>query len=128
LQEHVIMSAVKSRPAPPSMLARLFGRRGDRGYSRRHERNRCFIPGSMQVEDIEASFDGAILELSAGGCSFRPASMFLLNREGETVIIHTPAMPVRGIIRSTRPSSYGVQFMEEISIDAVERSLAYNLS
>jgi hypothetical protein len=82
----------------------------------------------MTVEEIDASFDGAILELSAGGCSFRPASMFLLNREGEYVVIHTPAMAVRGIIRSARPSSYGVQFMEEVSLDDIDRSLAHNLS
>lgn len=122
------MTALKTRPAKsPSLFAKIFGSR-NQSYSRRHERNNCFVPGSMTVEDIDASFDGAILELSAGGCSFRPASMFLLNREGEHVIIHTPVMPVRGIIRSTRPSSYGVQFLEELPLDAIDRSLAYNLS
>jgi hypothetical protein len=60
-----------------------------KSFSRRHSRHDCVVIGTMKVIDIGAEFDGALTELSCGGCTFRQASMFVLDRLNETVRIHT---------------------------------------
>ena len=95
-------------------LPRLFGRR-QKGFQRRHERYTCEIPGTMTVLETGAKFDGLILEISAGGCSFRPASLYLLNRVGSEVSIGTEHFSVTGLIRATRPHSYGIEFSDELT-------------
>ena len=52
----------------------------------------------MKVIDIGAEFDGALLELSCGGCTFRQASMFVLDRLNESVLIHTEFFEAEGRI------------------------------
>ena len=113
----------------PGLFARLahsvFGDR--RGFSRRHERYACFILGRMEIEEIQASFEGAILELSLGGCSFRPASLFLLDRENEMVVVRTGGFSVRGQIRATRPESYGIKFTRDLTREEMDVALSESL-
>ena len=71
--------------------------------------------------DSGVVLQGALLELSIGGCSFRPASMFLLERSGEGVEIICDHFTVEAIIRSTRPEAYGVQFKRELDVTLVDR-------
>ncbi len=98
-------------------LPRFFKRQTD-ARQRRHERYSCSIAATMQVVETGARFDGLILEISTGGCSFRVASMYLLNRVGARVTIGTDLFQLPGIIRATRPHSYGVQFLRDVP-DAV---------
>ena len=91
------------------------------GFSRRHSRQECVVIGTMKVIDIGAEFDGALLELSRGGCTFRQASMFVLDRVGEAVLIRTEFFEIEGRIRASRPEGYGVQFFGEIDDDVIER-------
>src|SRR5215470_2363498 len=82
-------------------------------FSRRHNRHECVVIGTMKLIEIGAEFDGALLEISRGGCTFRQASMFVLDRANETVLIHTEFFEVEGRIRAVRPEGYGVQFFGE---------------
>lgn len=95
-----------------------------KGFSRRHERYPCVLLGAMRVVDIGAEFDGVILEISQGGCSFRPASMYLLDRTNETVRIRAADFEAAGLIRAARPDSYGVQFFQDIGEDIVRKVVA----
>lgn len=104
-------------------LPRLFSRR-KAGFQRRHERYTCAIPGMMIMSETGAKFDGLILEISSGGCSFRPASLYLLNRVGAQVSIGTDHFRAEGIIRATRPHSYGIEFMNEMSQQAMDQLMA----
>lgn len=90
-------------------------------FSRRHSRHECVVIGTMKVIDIGAEFDGALLEVSRGGCTFRQASMFVLDRVGGAVLIRTEFFEMEGRIRAVRPEGYGVQFFGEIEDDAIER-------
>src|ERR1700755_1823322 len=71
-------------------------------YSRRHNRHECVVIGTMKIIEIGAEFDGALLEISRGGCTFRQASMFVLERINETVLIHTEFFELEGRIRAVR--------------------------
>jgi hypothetical protein len=95
-----------------------------KGFSRRHNRHNCVVIGTMKVIDIGAEFDGALLEVSRGGCTFRQASMFVLDRLNETVLIHTEFFEAEGRIRAARPAGYGVQFFDEIDERVIDRIVA----
>jgi hypothetical protein len=90
-------------------------------FSRRHSRRACVLIGTMKVVEIGAEFDGALLEVSQGGCTFRQASMFVLDRVNEVVLIHTEFFEIEGRIRAVRPEGYGVQFFGEIQEGVVDR-------
>lgn len=105
-------------------LIRLLGGGKSPRFSRRHERFPCVMLGDMRVVDIDARFDGVIVELSQGGCAFRPASLYLLDRTHEAVTIRTSDFEVAGRIRAVRPDSYGVQFFEDLDAALVARMVA----
>ena len=90
-------------------------------FARRHNRYDCVVIGTMKVIEIGAEFDGALLELSRGGCTFRQASMFALDRLNELVLIHTEFFEVEGRIRAVRPDGYGVQFFNEVEEAVIDR-------
>ena len=89
-------------------------------FSRKYDRRDCALLGDLRILDSGVVLHGALLELSCGGCSFRPASMFLLERMGEGVEIVTEHFSVEAVIRSTRPEAYGVQFKGELDMALVK--------
>jgi hypothetical protein len=95
-----------------------------KSFSRRHSRHDCVVIGTMKVIDIGAEFDGALTELSCGGCTFRQASMFVLDRLNETVRIHTEFFEAEGRIRAVRADGYGIQFFSEIDEAVVNQIVA----
>src|SRR3954447_9918368 len=112
-------------PAGLTQLALPAGlRKKKQGFSRRHSRLECVVIGTMKVIDIGAEFDGALLELSRGGCTFRQASMFVLDRTGEAVLVRTEMFEMEGRIRAVRPEGYGVQFFGEVTDDVIDRIVA----
>jgi PilZ domain len=102
-------------------LPKLFQLKKKKGFSRRHDRHDCVVIGVMKVIDIGAEFDGALTEISCGGCTFRQASMFVLDRQGESVLIHTKFFEAEGRIRAVRPDGYGVQFFSEVDTEVIDR-------
>jgi hypothetical protein len=107
------------RPAIPQPL-----RLKKQDFSRRHKRHDCVVVGTMKVIEIGAEFDGAILEVSSGGCTFRQASMFILNRLGESVLVRSEFFEAEGRIRAVRPEGYGVQFFNEVEQSVIDRIVA----
>jgi hypothetical protein len=102
-----------------------------KSFSRRHSRHDCVVIGIMKVIDIGAEFDGALIEISQGGCTFRQASMFVLDRLGESVLIHTEFFGAEGRIRAVRAEGYGVQFFTEVDefvIDLIVKEYGFKVS
>jgi PilZ domain len=100
-------------------------------FSRRYQRHDCVVIGTMKVVDIGAEFDGALLEISRGGCTFRQASMYVLDRLNESVLIHTEFFEVEGRIRAVRADGYGIQFFSEIDeavVDQVVKQFGFKVS
>jgi PilZ domain len=109
-------SSSPARLAFPKML-----KPKQKAFSRRHSRYDCVVIGTMKVIDIGAEFDGALLELSCGGCTFRQASMFVLDRLNESVLIHTEFFEAEGRIRAVRADGYGVQFFDGVDEAVISR-------
>jgi hypothetical protein len=109
-------SSSTTRLALPKML-----KPKQKAFSRRHSRYDCVVIGTMKVIDIGAEFDGALLELSCGGCTFRQASMFVLDRLNESVLIHTEFFEAEGRIRAVRADGYGVQFFDGVDEAVISR-------
>ena len=115
---------MKPQPIPVAGLSLAsfiprFLRRKKAGFYRQHERYNCVVIGTMNVVDIGATFEGAMTEISFGGCAFRPASMFMLDRIGEVVSVHTEYFTAQGRIRAVRPNNYGIQFFEHLDPELV---------
>lgn len=111
-------------PKSPAALSRLVLpvlKTDKKNFSRRHSRHECVVIGTLKVIDIGAEFDGALIEVSRGGCTFRQASMFILDRLGEAVRIHTEYFDMEGRIRSVRTEGYGVQFFGEVDDAVIDR-------
>jgi len=106
---------------PRLALPGVLRQKKKQGFSRRHSRHQCVVIGTMKVIDIGAEFDGALLEVSQGGCTFRQASMFVLDRTGEAVLVRTEFFELEGRIRAVRPEGYGVQFFGEVADDVIDR-------
>jgi hypothetical protein len=96
-------------------------KKAKKNFSRRHSRHDCVVIGTMKVIDVGAQFDGALLEVSRGGCTFRQASMFVLDRLNESVLIHTEFFEAEGRIRAVRAEGYGVQFFNEVDEAVIDR-------
>jgi hypothetical protein len=109
-------SSSPTRLALPKML-----KPKQKVFSRRHSRYDCVVIGTMKVIDIGAEFDGALLELSCGGCTFRQASMFVLDRLNESVLIHTEFFEAEGRIRAVRADGYGIQFFNGVDEAVINR-------
>jgi hypothetical protein len=95
----------KHFPFLPSFL-----RKSRTNIHRRFARHVCAL--KAEVEIIEAGFvlDGLILEISQGGCAFRPASLFLLERDETEVMVRCPQFQSQGLIRNLRDHRYGIEF------------------
>src|ERR1700753_84658 len=117
----MINAARKGAISLPKLSLPRLRRREKPTFSRRHSRHSCVLIGTMKVVEIGAEFDGALLEVSLGGCTFRQASMFVLDRVNEVVRVHTEFFEMEGRIRAVRPEGYGVQFFGEIPEAAVDR-------
>jgi PilZ domain len=119
-------SAIRARLNLPTLL-----KPKKQTFSRRHQRHDCVVIGTMKVIDIGAEFDGALVEISRGGCTFRQASMYVLDRLNESVLIHTEFFEVEGRIRAVRADGYGIQFFSEIDeavVDQVVKQFGFKVS
>ena len=114
-------AATKGAVAPSRFSFPKLLKRQKQTFARRHSRHACVLIGTMKVIEIGAEFDGALLEASRGGCTFRQASMFVLDRMNEVVLIRTEFFEIEGRIRAVRPEGYGVQFFGEIEEGVIER-------
>ncbi|MEO0410692.1 MAG: PilZ domain-containing protein [Pseudomonadota bacterium] len=85
------------------------------------DRYRCQIDGAMISERL-AQINGRVKDVSAGGCLFRPASFYLVDRIGDQVSIELPETTLNGKVVRTLPIGYAVQF-EKILEDGVLKSV-----
>lgn len=83
---------------------------------RKINRYRCQIDAAM-VSGRLARIEGRIKDMSIGGCLFRPASFYLVERAAETVTIQLGDHVLEGKVVRTLPIGYAVQFDEFIEND-----------
>ncbi len=83
-------------------------------HKRRFERYPIFAVATMIILDSSLHIEGVLTEVSLGGVKFRPASLFLLERNSERVSIILDDIKTTGTIRASRADGYGIQLIEQL--------------
>lgn len=94
-------------------LRKLFTRE-KRTFSRMAERFGCQIDGSLLMIDRMLSFDGRIIDFSAGGAMFRPKLAYLMDRRDVPICLRVADVEVFGRIMRTTPAGFGLRFDEPL--------------
>lgn len=87
---------------------------------RRHTRHECSALGVMAIVNRSITMEGIVTEISQGGIKFRPATTYLLNRNGTQVSVTFSTIRVTGKIVATRPDGYGIALFEELDDALIE--------
>lgn len=93
-------------------LPRLFRRRAT--YARSSTRYTCQIDGQLMLMDRMITFDGRVLDLSAGGAMFRPKLAYLMQRRDVPVCLMVGDEEVFGQIVATTPAGFSIRFDEQM--------------
>ncbi|MEM6682832.1 MAG: PilZ domain-containing protein [Pseudomonadota bacterium] len=70
--------------------------------------------------------NGRVKDMSIGGCLFRPASFYLVDRAGEEVTVAFGEITLHGKIVRTLPIGYAVQFKTRLSDALFEKVLTFS--
>jgi hypothetical protein len=101
-------------------LGRLNPFKDKRGFTRAHQRYESCILGELAFTDRGFSLDGALREISIGGCLFRPSSVYILDRRNERVLVRFERVERIGTIMNARPQGYGIKFDEPMDMTELE--------
>lgn len=118
---HLIGSVAHKKPV--GFLSRLFWRGGVKAIFN-VRRARCCVVGVMVLVDKSIPMDGLVTDLDGSGATFRPASIYILDRGRADVILRFADREIRGRISSVSPLGYDVAFASPLSASAVEDIIA----
>lgn len=115
-QPHIEKQVNKSASKQAQILQERLSRDQEKNaHKRRFERYPVFAVATMIILDSSQQIEGVITEISQGGVKFRPASLFVLERNSERVSIIIDDINTTGTIRATRADGYGIQLIEQLS-------------
>lgn len=89
-------------------LGKIFKRRP--AFSRAATRYACQLDASLMMIDRMATFEGRMVDFSAGGAMFRPRLAYLMDRRDVPVCLDVAGVEVFGRIMSTSPGGFGIRF------------------
>jgi hypothetical protein len=101
-----------AKPARSGFLASLFGRKGPAGAD---ARSACCLVGVMLLVDKALPVDGLIMELGSSSLLFRPASSYILDRNGAEVSMRFGSHEVRGKVIHVSARGYLVTLASALS-------------
>ena len=105
-----------------SLLMRLLRRPAV--WVRRHERFACCIVAVLDIVDKDVPIDGLVTEISQGGLLFRPATRFIFDRRGSSVLVRFGDEELSGSIVNVKATGYGVRFDDEAQPEHIQALLA----
>jgi hypothetical protein len=79
----------------------------------------CFVVAVMVLVDKGVPVDGLVTGLDIGEATFRPASVYILDRTGGEVVLRFAGREVRGVITGVSPRGYDVVFNMPLPTDFV---------
>ena len=91
---------------------------------RQAERKESFAIAKLNFPNRGFSLDGAIVEVSQFGLTFRPASHYLECRKDAAIQIEFEDIRKNGIIRSSRFDGYGIQLLDKLTHSELELILS----
>lgn len=95
---------------------------------RQSNRQSCFSVAALGLPDQRIEIEGLVTDISARGVTFRPASHYLMVRDGQPIHLAVEGITRTGVIRSSRPDGYGIQVLEPYSEDDIDRVLKASLN
>jgi len=111
-----------------SKLSRLIGRKPV--FSRSAVRYACQIDGEILLTDSMVSYEGRLIDISAGGAMFRPRLCYLMYRRDVPVAINIAGKTFTGVIATTNQDGFGIRFDEALDdaslAQILDRSVASN--
>lgn len=112
---------------PLGFLSRILRYRAGKGKSganrRRHKRYPCTCLATMSIVNRSTSLEGVITEISKGGLKFRPAKVYLLERNNTPVLFEFSNFRISGTIVTTRNDGYGIALFDDIADEQLEAFL-----
>jgi hypothetical protein len=82
-----------------------------------HERHDVHLEAGLILLPREIVVQGLILNVSEGGCLFRPLQNYLLNRTGDRVALAVRGHKLEGRIMNTIPRGYGIAFAQLVDVN-----------
>ena len=114
----------RSRAPGRSWLGRIFNGGGTPGVLR-GSANSCCIVGVLVLVDRALPIDGLVTEIGAAAVTFRPASLYILDRHGAEVAVRFGDQDVRGRIIEVSARGYRVKLAaaldEAVVADVIEQ-------
>jgi hypothetical protein len=104
-----------------SILKRMLRRPA--AWVRRHERFACCIVAVLDIIDKDVPIDGLVTEISQGGLLFRPATRFIFDRRGSSVVVRFGDEELSGSIVNVKPTGYGVRLEDEAQPEKIQALL-----
>jgi hypothetical protein len=102
------------------LLGRLLGRKGQAGAD---GRSACCLVAVMLLVDKALPIDGLIMELGPASLLFRPASSYILDRNGAEVSMRFGSHEIRGKILQVSARGYLVRLAHPLSQDDLAETL-----
>jgi hypothetical protein len=90
---------------------------------RRHERFACCIVAVLDIVDKDVPVDGLVTEISQGGLLFRPATRFIFDRRGSSVLVRFSDEEWAGSIVNVKATGYGVRLDNEVPPEQIQSLL-----
>jgi hypothetical protein len=81
-----------------------------------HQRRDVRLEASLILLPREISVSGMILNVSEGGCLFRPFLSHLISRTGDKVLVEIGGARILGRVMNTNERGYGVAFEEFVDL------------
>ncbi|MDF8335170.1 PilZ domain-containing protein [Novosphingobium cyanobacteriorum] len=86
----------------------LFRRK--RFFARSAERHACQVQGELVLTDSMVTYEGRLINISAGGAMFRPRLAYLMHRRDVEIELHIAGKAIAGTIVATTPAGFGIRF------------------
>ncbi len=83
-----------------------------------HKRYDVRLKGGLVLLPRDIEVAGLILNVSEGGCLFRPFQNYLLNRDGDMVLLAIDGQRFEGRVMNTIERGYGVAFKDLVDLSA----------
>lgn len=84
-------------------------------FTRVSERYGCQIEASMVMIDRMLSYEGRVINFSAGGAMFRPKLAYLMDRRDIPVVLTVGGEEMFGRLMRTTPAGFGLKFDEPLA-------------
>lgn len=105
----------KTSAKPKNPFTAIAERLWPKKFVRRHERHQCDMDVELLAGLRYVGMKGRLYDISLGGALFRPDTLYLMIRDGETAVLKIRHVEINARIVRTIPMGYSLQFGDDIN-------------